>query len=337
MTRRSGQRVGPAHRVLETWKAMVLRQGIIPHGARIMVGVSGGADSVSLVHLLYALRHELALQVTVAHYDHALRPGSSSDCSFVRKISASLGLNCVWERNAVRKPAGMSVEDFARQRRFDFFTRMARAHSVDAVALAHTKDDLAETVLMRILRGTGLAGLRAMLPRRVINGTVFLRPMLEMTRAQVEAFLVEEGLAHREDPTNAGDDFLRNRVRHRLIPYIAREFTPSVIDKLAELALNAASDYAFLEEELMKVLPQVVRIRAGKVMIARASWSAFSAAMRRMILREGMARLTGTPAGALACRHVDALERAGLEGARTVLSLPAGHRAVITDKFISLS
>ncbi|MEI8012366.1 MAG: tRNA lysidine(34) synthetase TilS, partial [Candidatus Omnitrophota bacterium] len=145
---------GRRHDVLSRWKGQVIRDGLLSPGAKVIAGVSGGADSVALLHLLYALRHDLSLHLTVAHYDHALRAGSSKDCAFVRKMTSSLGLDCVWERNTQPKPQGVSVEDFARQRRFDFFIRQANAVAADAVILAHTQDDLAETVLMRILRGT---------------------------------------------------------------------------------------------------------------------------------------------------------------------------------------
>lgn len=327
----------PGAVVLVRWHDVVVRQRLIPHGAKILVGVSGGADSVALLHLLYALRHDLALHLTVAHYDHALRPGSAKDCAFVRKVCAGLALDCVWERNKLKKPAGVSTEDFARQRRFDFFVRKARLVSADAVVLAHTQDDLAETVLMRLLRGTGLSGLRAILPRRIIAGTVFVRPMLDMTRAEVERFIAEQGLLYREDPTNAGDDFLRNRIRHKLIPYISKEFSPVIKNKLAELAVNAALDHEFIDDELQKVLPQVMRMYAAKAVITRAAWCALSSSMRRMVLREGVARMNGALAGALACKHVEVLERAGLEGVKTVLSLPLGLRGAVTDKFITLS
>ena len=314
----------------------ILAQGIVPYGSRLLVGVSGGADSMALLHLLYALRHDLALDIIVVHYDHALRPGSAGDRRFVEKISAGLGLACLSERNRAKCPRGISVEDFARARRFDFFIRMAGKARADGVALAHTRDDLAETVLMRILRGTGLSGLRGIMPRRMISGVLFLRPMLEVTRAEVEGFLAGIKVEHREDPTNEADAFLRNRIRHELIPYIARKFAPAVKEKLAELGLSAASDYDLMEVLLQKALRRTLRPGARSVKIIIKAWKACPQPIRRMVLRSAVERITQVQ-GALPYRHALLLERAAMASKCCRIPLSCGVEAIISDKFITLS
>jgi tRNA(Ile)-lysidine synthase len=317
-------------------KEKVIEQGIIPYGARILVGVSGGADSVTLLHVLYSLRHELALDLIVVHYDHALRAGSGKDRKFVKQMAHRLGLVCLSEKNTTKLPKGISTEDFARERRFDFFVRMARKTRADAVVLAHTQNDLAETVLMRIFRGTGLSGLRSILPQRRMAGVMFLRPLLDVTRFQIEACLSELKVKHIEDPTNATDAFLRNRIRHKLIPYIAKEFSVPVIEKLAELALNASVDYDFIEASLQKILGEVLMVRAGRAKIDLKAWKVCSQSLRRMVLREAVGRVAKAP-GALSYQHALLLEKAALKAKVSRISLPAGIEAIINDKFITLS
>jgi len=317
-------------------KKKVLEQELIPYASRVLVGVSGGADSTALLHLLHSLRHELALDLIVIHYDHALRRGSGKDRRFVEQMSLGLGPMCLSEKNKDRRPRNVSVEDFARKKRFDFFIRMAKKTGADAVVLAHTQDDLAETVLMRILRGTGLSGLRSILPQRLISGVLFLRPMLGMTRVEVEAFLAEKNVRYVDDPTNAGDDFLRNRIRHKLIPYIKKEFSASIMEKLAELAFNASIDYDLIETSLQKVLGCTLKTGPHTVKIILKTWKTRPQAIRRMVLREAVERMTGVQGG-LSYRHALLLEKAALKGRATRISLPLGLEAVILDKFITLS
>lgn len=273
----------------------LLGLGVVPYGARLLVGVSGGIDSTALLHILYDLRHDLALDIVVAHYDHALRRGSMRDRLFVAGMARRLGLACAWERNKARPPKGVSVEEFARERRFGFFVRTARALKATAVALGQTQDDLAETVLMRLFRGTALGGLRSILFSRRINGVVFLRPMLEFTRGELEVLLRLRHIPHIEDPTNASDLFLRNRIRRSLIPYIARNFAPAVKKKLAEAAILASADHEFLENEFSKVLPGLLRQDQHGVVISRQAYLDLPPAFQSRLWREGLKLAGGSP------------------------------------------
>ena len=314
----------------------ILEQGIVPYGSRILVGVSGGADSTALLYVLYGLRHELALDLVVVHYDHSLRAGSGKDLHFVEKMAKDLGLVFLSEKNLIKCPKGCSIEDFARTRRFDFFGRMVKKTRADAVVLAHTQDDLAETVLMRILRGTGLSGLRSILPQRQIGGILFLRPFLGTTRLEVEAFLAEKAIRHIEDPTNQTDDFLRNRIRHKLIPYMAKEFSGTVKEKLVELALSASSDYDFIETSMTPVIRRLLKVRGKTARVSREAWIVCPQAVRRMVLREAIGRISPDKA-MLTFSHVLLVERTAMGGKHARVSLPGGHEAVITDKLITLA
>ena len=287
-------------------KERMLRQGVIPYGGRVLVGVSGGIDSIALLQLLFDLRHDLALDIVVAHYDHVLREGSAADRIFVGNMARKLGLDYVWERNKIRPPKGVSIEEFARERRFDFFVRTAHDMKAVAVILGHTQDDLAETVLMRLFRGTALAGLRSILCSRLINGVVFLRPMLEFSRSELEDLLRARHIAHIDDASNASDLFFRNRIRWSLVPYIARNFAPAIKKKLAEMAILASADHEFIEGEFMKVLPGVLRKDKNGVVLSRKGYAALPLALQNRVWREGL-RIIGAT---LEFDSVDALIKA---------------------------
>ena len=300
----------------------ILRLSVIPYGARILVGVSGGIDSTALLHLLFDLRHELALDIVVAHYDHALRKGSARDRVFVENMARELGLEYAWERNKARPPDGVSIEEFAREKRFDFFLRTAHSLKAAAVVLGHTQDDLAETVLMRLFRGASLAGLRSILYSRRITGVVFLRPMLEFNRRELEGLLRARRIPHVEDASNASDLFLRNRIRRSLLPYIAKNYAPAIKKKLAEMAILAAFDHEYIESEFMKKLPGVLRKASKGVVLSRQWYAALTPAFQYRVWREALRRI----GAALEFENIDALVKA--------VSGPAGVRLSLKNNLV---
>jgi tRNA(Ile)-lysidine synthase len=190
--------------------------GSIPASATtapILVGFSGGPDSTALLLLL----QEAGCDLVAAHYDHALRPESAADAAWVRDVCDRLGIPVVSERRAAPLPRG-SVEAAARALRYEFLERAATAHRCELIALAHTADDQAETVVMNLLRGAGPAGLRGMPARR---GRV-VRPLLGVTRGQILAWLKQRAATYLDDATNRDVRFLRARVRHLLMPHLDR-------------------------------------------------------------------------------------------------------------------
>ncbi|MFH0754733.1 MAG: tRNA lysidine(34) synthetase TilS [Candidatus Omnitrophota bacterium] len=286
---------------------LLLDLSVIPYSSRIIVGVSGGTDSVCLLHLLSGFKHELALEIIVAHYDHALRPNSAKDAEFVSKLAASLKLDFITERNDLTCPRKVSIEEFARQQRFNFFIKAAVKSKAEAVVLAHTQDDLAETVLMRILRGTGLCGLRSILPSRQMNNILFLRPLLNTKRTDLEKYLKAIKANHIDDPTNAEDIYLRNRIRHTLIPYIQKNFSTAIKEKLAQLSINATIDYDVLELELYKAWSKVAVTKNKEVIIYLTGWKALPQPIRRMVLREAAQRILGR-SGGISFSHITMIE-----------------------------
>ncbi len=238
---------------IETLRATI--EGWPGAGSSLVVAVSGGSDSVALLHGLAALRDALGLRLVVAHLDHALRPDSTLDAAFVGRLALALGLPCLRERRdipALLARRGGNLEEVARRERYAMLEEAARAVRADAIALAHTADDQAETLLMHLLRGAGLDGLKGMTSRArspLPDATAPLfRPLLGVERVTLQTWLCGNGLAWREDPTNQDTSRFRSRLRHTLIPLLERE-QPHLRAHLARSAHLLAGEHEWLDAE----------------------------------------------------------------------------------------
>lgn len=246
--------------MLSKLRAFVRQYDLIHPGDTVIAAVSGGADSIALLFALFLLREEWGITLEAAHFNHCLRGEESNrDARFVEDFCARYGIPLhMCSGNVV--PGEKGLEAAARDARYCFLRSLP-----GKVATAHTADDNAETVLMRLLRGTGLKGLGAIAP---VSGNV-IRPMLSVTRREVEAFLEEYALAHIEDSSNGEDTFLRNRIRHRIMPLLYEE-NPRIGENLSSMALNLRLDEACLSRlasgpmpgiEELKSLPDAIRRR----------------------------------------------------------------------------
>ena len=223
----------------------IRRYRMFEPGQHIGVAVSGGADSVCLLHVLLELATQWRLRLTVLHLNHGLRGEESrEDERFVRGLAARLGLPAIIRAVDVAADAAQSsdnLEQAARRARLSFFREQLAAGDMARIATGHTSNDQAETVLFRFLRGSGGAGLAAIRP---VTREGLVRPLLNARRADVEEFLRARGLCWREDSSNASLQFARNRIRRQLLPQLAKEWNPA----LAE-TLHRAADWALAEEE----------------------------------------------------------------------------------------
>ena len=199
---------------------------LLPRGTRLLCAVSGGADSMCLLHLMKSRAAELEIQVFAAHYEHGLRGEESRrDCAFVENWCREKGILCVSAHGDVRafaKEKGMGLEEAARELRYAFLQKTAAELGCTRIATAHNADDNAETLLFNLCRGSGAAGLRRIPPAR---GNI-IRPLLRCTRAEIERYLQENHIPHVEDSSNAGEEYSRNRIRHRVTP-VLREINPA--------------------------------------------------------------------------------------------------------------
>lgn len=216
-------------------KNTILRNGLLSPKDFVLAAVSGGADSVCLLHVLCALKDEWNLTLSVAHLNHMLR-GSEADRDeeFVRSLCARLNIPFYCERVDVAHMANcnkMTCEEAGRKARYDFFLRLKTKYSIDKIATAHNKNDNAETVCMRFLRGTGIDGL-AGIP--IKNNFSVIRPLLNTSRQDIETYLKENGISFITDSSNLSDDYLRNRIRHHFLPDVIRNYNKNFVETLSE-------------------------------------------------------------------------------------------------------
>jgi tRNA(Ile)-lysidine synthase len=319
-------------------------QEVVRPGDRVGVAVSGGADSVALLLLLLELREKLGIVLSVVHFNHKLRgKASDADEKFVAKLAAKHGLEFHSASADVAKKAekeGANLEDAARRARYDYFRSLVNSGACTCVAVAHTADDQAETVLAHILRGTGLAGLGGIHP---VAHPVF-RPLLTIRRTALRAYLRRKKQSWREDATNRDTKRLRARIRRKLLPLLEKQFQPAIVEHLATLANLAREDEAELQSQAeLRVSAVAQETEGGWRIPARDIASPQSVArnhpvkrdehqeikidstgVRKRMVRHIVAQLK-TCEGQLGANHVDAvleLARSGPSGKE--LQLPGG-------------
>lgn len=262
--------------------------GVRGTDAHVLVAVSGGCDSVALLHLLRFAADDAGLRVSAAHLDHAMRPGSDADAAWVR------GLCRAWDVPLIeaRAQAAPRTEAEARDARYAFLRHAQDGCGATLLATAHHADDQAETVLFRVLRGTGIAGLAGIPPR---DPSGLVRPLLPFWRAEVRRYARENGLRWRTDPTNAGLDPARNRIRRRLLPEAERHVARGARRSLARLARLAAEDEAAWEAVLAPLLAETLREEDGALVLVRERLTAYDSALRPRVLRAALRRLGAVP------------------------------------------
>lgn len=304
---------------------------VVSEGDLLLVGVSGGPDSLCLLHSLLEVRGALGVRLHVAHLDHALRLESEADARFVAQLAASWGLPCTVERAAVREFRAhhrLSLEEASRQVRYAFFGRLARELGAAGVAVGHTADDQVETILLHWLRGAGLAGLRGMQPvtryRPPLLGeeVTIIRPLLAARRAETEACCAALGLQPRVDLSNLLLRYRRNQIRRHLLP-ILESYNPNVLEVLLRTARIVSRDYAFLEEQVAQAWPRIASQEAGLVTLDIAGVLALPLALRYHLLRLAAEKVSGGPAG-LEWVHLEEMVAALRKPAGTLLTLPRG-------------
>jgi len=265
-------------------------------GGRIVAACSGGPDSVALVSLLLRLRREVPVDVVIAHFDHRLRADSAADEAFVRELAGRRGLPIAAGSADVRAFAAdskMNLEEAGRVLRYRFLRDQARRLKAAAIATGHTMNDQAETFLMRLMRGAGIAGLAGIAPVREGEGCPVIRPLLGLTRARLLAYLEAEGETFRTDATNRDRRNLRNRIRLDLIPDLERRYEPRIVEHLARLASIAREEDELLSE-FVGELGRVFILRRGRDVLLNADGLPDRLpALSRRLLREFIREVRG--------------------------------------------
>jgi tRNA(Ile)-lysidine synthetase-like protein len=351
-------------------RASVASNARLSAGETVLVAVSGGPDSVALLDALARLAPQLAIRLAVGHLDHRLRPRAAEDAAAVARLAASLGLPAhvaARDVGAYAAEAGRGLEDAARRLRYAYLAAVAAEIGASAVALGHTADDQAETVLMNFLRGSGLAGLKGMTPTadyplsapeiRALEPVGpeaptaaraapvapavpwpprLVRPLLGVTRAEVEAYLRTRDLEARRDPSNVDRRFLRNRVRHDILPAL-EEVNPRLREALVRNAALIADDLAFLDAAVDVAWREVYRSApAGTALLDRTAWSALHPALQRGVLRRA-AEMVGADQRELGAGPIETARTLALEGsAGRTTTLPGGFRLEVEQDTLRL-
>jgi tRNA(Ile)-lysidine synthase len=292
--------------------------------SHVLVAVSGGGDSVALLHLLHRYAARRRIDLTVAHLDHALRRGSSADRAFVVRLAESLGLPVTTDRRDVRaaRRRGESPEEAARRVRREFLVETARAAGASLIATGHTLDDQAETILMRLARGAGPAALAAM---SAAGPGPFVRPLLAIERSDLRGWLRRKRLRFREDPSNAGLAFDRNRVRHLVVPALARAMNPRAARHLVEAAGRLREDAALLDALARDRFEAIVTRRADTLAVQAASLGSLPHPIAARVARLAL-EAAGCDPRRISSRHVEAVVRLASTAGGEAADLPTGRR-----------
>jgi len=261
--------------MLKNFANELTSEKLLKRDAAVVVGVSGGIDSMALLHLLVAMNQQFSweLRLHVAHLDHQLRKGESEhDAAFVQAAADSLSLPCSIERRDIallaQEESG-GIEEIARRERYAFFERVCLKIDAETIALGHHADDNAETILLRILRGTGvrgLGGIRRIRPLSPGSDIRIIRPLLRFTRHELSAYLADAGIAFREDRTNASTEPMRNRIRNSIMPLLASEVNPQVRDALLRLGEQAQWTEEYLRETVERTFDTLIVSRTDQML-----------------------------------------------------------------------
>lgn len=266
---------------------------MIKRGNRVIVAVSGGPDSMCLLHLLYTHRDKLGINLCVAHLDHMFRGEDSyQDALFVEAFCRKNGIpfigECVNVPEYIEK-TGLSPEDAARRVRYAFFEKARSKYNAQKVALGHNRNDHEETVLMNIFRGTGLDGLVGIEPVR----GYYIRPLIDVPRQSIESYLDKHQIKYRIDRTNLTTDYFRNTLRLELIPLIKEKYCPNLSDSLRRLSDIARQDFSYICDAVEMAWENSVKCGQDVVTIDIKKYSAMHVSIQRHILRKAVHHLTG--------------------------------------------
>lgn len=282
---------------------------VLAPGNRLVIAVSGGPDSVCLLHIMHRLSQSWGWSLVVAHLEHGLREASSlGDALFVQSLAAQLGWPVVIEQrdiNGIISERGGSVQDVCRQERQAFLQQTARTWGAQAILLAHHAGDQAETILLHLVRGAGLAGLVGMAARdTALDDTAYVRPMLRESKAAIMAYLREQGIGFRVDASNAATDYVRNRLRLEIMPLLT-EINPDVESAIARSAELLQAEEQYLTQLALVALQRSKHPEQAPLSLIASELANYPLAIKRRVLRLVWQELSGGPQD-LAFVHVEA-------------------------------
>ena len=307
----------------------------------LLVAVSGGPDSVCLLHILAKLQEELGIRLHVAHLNHQLRGvDAEADAEYVADLARQLGIPATIEKRDVKAYQAqqrISLEEAAREVRYTFLAQVAKSIGTNQVAVGHTADDHIETILMHLIRGTGTRGLRGLQPssrwQSSGNSLTIIRPLLPLSRQETADYCRHHQLMPRTDASNLSLSPLRNRIRHQLLPLL-RSYNPRVAEALLRTARIAGDDLAFLDSESARLWGELVQRQENTIVLDKGRFLELPSALQRYLLRMSIEKLLGNLKD-IETRHIEEIMDALAKPAGKRLSLPGGLNFFIDyDKYL---
>ncbi|MBI5491334.1 MAG: tRNA lysidine(34) synthetase TilS [Deltaproteobacteria bacterium] len=281
--------------VIRKFRANLTEYRMLSEGDIVVAAISGGADSMVMLHLLNGLRKDLAIEVVVAHLNHNLRGRESlRDFDFVKAAAGRLGMRFAGRtlKKGALKAGRISLQEAAREKRQRFLLSIAKKYGAKRIALGHTANDQAETILMRLIKGSSLSGLKGISPKR----DAFIRPLMGITRAEVEAFAKKNGIKYVVDSSNLTTKYLRNDVRLKLVPYLKRRYNPNIIETLSRTAAVLREEDDFIGSEAEKAYSRAILSREeGVVTLSREVLSRLHKAVLARVLLKATGSLAANP------------------------------------------
>jgi len=294
---------------------------------RIIVGVSGGMDSVALLSVLHRLRRGYDTSLVVAHLNHNLRGEESRrDEESVKDLALKLDLPCETRTIPVRglEKKGMTLQEVARDARFSFFRSLVRKHRAHKVALGQTADDQCETMVMRFVRGAGVGGLKGIPP---VRDKLIIHPLIEVSREAIEAYLAKEGVSHVEDSSNQKDVYLRNRIRRHMIP-VLEGYNPSLKASLVRMGQVLLQEDEYMTARAQEAWSRIARLDGGVVSLDLTEFRHLHPAIQFRLLRQGVGAVSGIGVKGLGVSHILSLaDMAVSERPHAEIHLPGRFRA----------
>lgn len=279
--------------ILDRIKKTIKEYKLLEKKDRVLIAYSGGSDSTGLLALLLELREEWSFEIFLGHFNHKLRPSAEDDEQFVRDISQKYCLPLFVDSENVRLHAekkGINIEEAGRKLRYDFLRKVAAKIGEPKIATGHTMTDQAETLLMRLMRGSGPRGLASIYP--VVEEKI-IRPLIQLEREDIAAYLKRKGIPYRIDESNFDRRFFRNRIRMELLPYIRKNFEPRIIPQLAKIASILQEEEALLEKLGKEKAQEAILGKNNQISLDLKSLFSLPLALKRRVVRQFIYNLKG--------------------------------------------
>jgi tRNA(Ile)-lysidine synthase len=321
--------------------AFIREKNLIESGGKLVLAVSGGADSVCLLYILSRLSRQLDIDLHIAHLNHQLRGiESDADARYVSRLAKRLGIPATVESRdvkAYRQKYKLSLEEAAREVRYGFLAEVASRLGTKRVATGHTADDKIETILMHLIRGSGTRGMRGLLPVSPWSSgnksLTIIRPLLELSREDTTGYCRRHNLKPRIDASNLSPEPLRNRIRHELLPEL-QKYNPRIAEALLRTARIATDDLEYIENTALKAQEGIISKKQDEVVIHKNKFLSLPAALQRQLLRTSVASLLGGLKD-IEAGHIEDIIKALDKPAGKVIGLPFGLNFTIEyDRYV---